>query len=174
MRRIFALPVLIAGLTAAAACSPTPDTGVPTAHSSAAVSPSTGSGDLSAYVACIREHGVNVLDPAPGVQVRAWIRQQAEADAAFDAADVACHHLLPAGAEPPPPTVSAQELEQLRAYAVCMRSHEIEMTDPTPEGNMRVGGRLEHVNRTQLLADPAFKAAQEACKDKLPAEGGKK
>ncbi|RKE12180.1 hypothetical protein [Catellatospora citrea] len=174
MRRIFVLPVLIAGLATAAACSPTTDPGIPTAHGSAAAGPSAGSGDLTAYVACIREHGVNVPDPAPGMPARAWIRQQAEADPAFDAADVACHHLLPAGVEPPAPTLSAQELEQLRAFAVCMRAHEIEMTDPMPNGNMRIGGRLEHVNRTQLLADPAFQAAQEACKDKLPAEGGKK
>ncbi|GAB4051362.1 hypothetical protein GCM10028775_27750 [Catellatospora paridis] len=169
-----ALPLLIAGLTVVAACTPASDTGIPTANSSTAASPSAGSGDLTAYVTCVREHGVNVTDPAPGVSPGAWVRQQAEANPAFDAADNACHHLLPAGAERQGPAPAAQELEQLRAFAVCMRAHEIEMSDPTPDGNMRVGGRLEHVTKAQLLADPAFKAANDACKDKLPAESGKK
>lgn len=171
---MFALPVLIVGLAMAAACSPASDPGVPTANGSAGANPSAGSLDLTAYVACIREHGVNVVDPAPGVEVWVWIRQQAEANPAFGDADDACHQLLPAGAEPPAETLSAQELEQLRAFAVCMRAHEIEMSDPTPDGNMRIGGRLEHVTRAQLEADPAFKAAQEACKDKLPVESEKK
>lgn len=171
---MLALPVLIAGLLTAAACSPASDPGIPTANGSAGASPSAGSLDLTAYVACIRGKGVDVPDPAPGVQPRAWIRQQAEANPAFDAADIACHHLLPAGAEPPPPTISAQELEQLRAFAICMRAHEIEMTDPNPDGNMRIGGRLEHVTKEQLEADPAFKAAHQACKDKLPVESEKK
>lgn len=171
---MFALPVLIAGLAMAAGCSPASEPGIPTANGSAAAGPSAGSADLTAYVGCIRDKGVQVPDPAPGVQPRAWIRQQAEANPAFDAADIACHHLLPAGAEPPAPTISAQELEQLRAFAICMRAHEIEMTDPTPDGNMRIGGRLEHVTRAQLEADPAFKAAHQACKDKLPVESEKK
>jgi hypothetical protein len=167
---MFALPILIGGLALAAACSTTPNTGIPTANGSASASPGTGSGDLTAYAKCIRDHGVNVPDPAPGVEARAWIRQQAEANTAFDAADIACHHLLPAGAEPQGNGPTAQELEQLRAFAVCMRAHDIDMSDPTPDGNMQIGGRLEHVTRAQLDADPAFKAGQEACKDKLPAE----
>jgi hypothetical protein len=173
MRRTLAIAVLIGGL-ALAACDPAPDTGVPTADGIAG-GPGASAGGLTAYVTCVREHGVNVSDPAPGVDIAAWIRQQAEADIAFDAADIACQHLLPAGALPPPDsTPGAQELEQLRAFAVCMRAHDIEISDPTPDGNMQIGGRLENATRAQVETDPAYQAAQEACKDKLPAESEKK
>jgi len=64
---------------------------------------------------------------------------------------------------------TAQELEQDRAFAVCMRAHGIQVSDPDRTGDMNIGGRLEHVTRAQLHADPGFKAALRACKDKLPA-----
>jgi len=72
---------------------------------------------------------------------------------------------------------SAQQLEQLRTYAVCIRAHGIDMSDPTPTGDMTVGGRLAHSTRAQVNNDPGFKAAYQACKNKLPGgwfSGGKK
>lgn len=78
----------------------------------------------------------------------------------------ACQSLLPPEMLPQGPT--PEELEQLRAFAVCMRAHDIPMTDPLPNGNMKINGRFERVTRTQLNADPVFKAANDACKDKLP------
>jgi hypothetical protein len=33
---------------------------------------------------------------------------------------------------------------------------------------MIIGGRLGNLNRTQVEADPGYKAAYAACKDKLP------
>jgi signal transduction histidine kinase len=66
------------------------------------------------------------------------------------------------------PTTTAEQLEQFQAYAVCMRAHDIDMSDPNPDGSMTVGGRLEHVTKGQLEADPAYQAAEEACRDKLP------
>jgi hypothetical protein len=163
------------GMALAAACSPAADTGIPSASGSAGAStgPSAGSGEMTAYVACIRGHGVNVPDPAPGVASRAWIRQQAQANPAFDAAAVACVNLAPADSGEHGQPAGAQELEGLRAYAVCMRTNEIDISDPTPEGNLTVGGRLEHATKAQLVADPAYRAAHEACKDKLPAKEGK-
>jgi hypothetical protein len=55
-----------------------------------------------------------------------------------------------------------------------MREHEVEITDPLPDGNMRINGRLGALNRTQLEADPQYQAAYAACKDKLPVDDGKK
>jgi hypothetical protein len=82
---------------------------------------------------------------------------------------VACQSQLPASdpnshATAPPAT--AQELEQLRTYAVCMRAHGIDMADPTPDGNMILGGRLAHATQAQVSNDPGYKAAFAACKDK--------
>jgi signal transduction histidine kinase len=66
------------------------------------------------------------------------------------------------------PRVSSQEQEQLSAFAACMRAHDIDMSDPTPDGNLAIGGRLQNVTRAQLEADPAFSGALKACSDTLP------
>jgi hypothetical protein len=60
-----------------------------------------------------------------------------------------------------------QELAQLRAFAVCMRAHGIDMSDPDPTtGNMTT----DAATRDQQQNDPTFQAAWAACRDKLPAE----
>jgi hypothetical protein len=99
----------------------------------------------------------NVSPPSAGPAAQAW-----------EAAMQSCSSLLPPEMLPQGPTPA--ELEQLRAFAVCMRAHDIPMTDPLPNGNMKINGRFEHVTRTQLNADPVFKAANDACKDKLPVD----
>lgn len=73
---------------------------------------------------------------------------------------------LPAGS----PAPSGEELEQLRVFAACMRAHDIDISDPTPDGNLRIGGRFEHSTRAQVEADPAYTAAQGACRDELPSQ----
>jgi hypothetical protein len=46
-----------------------------------------------------------------------------------------------------------------------MRAHGIDMSDPDPKtGNMTTGS----VTRDQEQNDPAFEAAEAACRDKLP------
>src|SRR5215475_12591493 len=169
MRRIFATPLLICGLVLAAACSRAPGPDIPAASGSPSASASAGSGDLTAFVNCVRQHGVTVPDPNPDF---AW--QQAKNSPGWEAAWEACRHLLPpppAGAASQPP--STQQLEQLRTFAVCMRAHGIDMSDPTPAGNLTIGGRLAHATRTQLANDPGVRAAMAACKDKLPNEAKK-
>jgi hypothetical protein len=171
---MFALPILICTLALAAACSHTSNTGVPTAGGSA--SPGAARGDYSTYFGCLRQHSINVPDPAPNSDnaLREWERQQAEKNTAFDAAARACQNLMPAGPSGQQPNqVTPQQLEQYRTFAVCMRAHDIEMSDPDPNhpGNMQIGGRLANANRTQVEADPVYRAALDACKDKLPQEG---
>jgi len=164
MRRILAIPILICGLVLAAACSRAPGPDIPTASGSASPSASSGSGSLTAFTNCVRQHGVSVPDPNPDF---AW--SQAENAPGWQAAWSACRPLLP----PPPAGAanqlpSAQQLEQLRTFAVCMRAHDIDMSDPTPTGDMIISGRLQHVSRTELNNDPGYKSAYQACKNKLP------
>jgi len=173
MRRILAILILMSAAALAAACSGPSGPDVPAASGSASPSASAGSGELTAFVNCVRQHGVTVPDPNPGF---AW--QQAEHSHGWNAAWSACRALLP----PPPAGAanqlpSAQQLEQLRTFAVCMRAHSIDMSDPDQTGDMQIGGRLQHVTRAQLVNDPGYKAAYQACKDKLPGgwfNGGKK
>ena len=179
MRRIPAILILLgaASLTAAA-CTTSSDTGIPAASGSASASASASSGDLTAFVHCVRQHGVNVPDPNPDLP---WPPSQVEQSDGWVAASEACGHLLPpslaAIANQPNQLPSAQQLEQLRTFAVCMRAHGIDMGDPTPTGDTPIHGRLEHVTRAQLNNDPGYKAAYQACKNKLPGgwfSGGKK
>jgi len=171
MRRIPAILILLgaASLTAAA-CTTSSDTGIPAARGSASASASAGSGDLTAFVHCVRQHGVSIPDPNPDLP---WPPSQVERSPGWRAASEACAHLLPpsmAGIVSQNQLPSAQQLEQLRTYAVCMRARGIDMSDPQPNGDLVIHGRLAHVTRAQLENDPGFKAAQAACRDKLPGD----
>jgi hypothetical protein len=162
---------------AAAACDTAADDGIASADSSA--SPSTSPRTVSEeqalvdFAGCMRARGQNVPDPDPN---GGPFPPRGPHGVGWDAAEQACQHLLPGGSGQsggPDP----QELEQLRAFAVCMRAHDIEMSDPelpgegTHPGNMTIGGRLEKATKTQLNSDPAFQAAMAACRDKLPNNG---
>jgi len=171
MRRILAIPILVCGLVLAAACSRAPGPDIPNASGSASASPSAASGDYSAFFGCMHQHGISVPDPAPSSPgtVGEWVDQQSAQNPGFDPAAVACQSQLPASdpnAHPSAQLPSAQELEHLRTYAVCMRAHGIDVADPTPTGEMHLGGRLEHATKAQVFNDPGYKVAFAACKDK--------
>lgn len=172
MRPIFAIPILLCGLVLAGACGKASDPGIPSANPSASTSagPSAGRGDLVPFARCMREHGMNVPDPDPG-QDLAW--QEFEHAPGFDPAWSACRHLMPPAPDGQDTALPTEELEALRAFAVCMRAHDIDMSDPDPTGNMTIGGRLAALTRAQLENDPGYKAGYEACRDKLPVESGK-
>lgn len=104
------------------------------ANHSAGAGPSVAAQDVVAFARCMREHGQNVPDPKPGEQWRP-ARDIAKDDPAWAAAFEACGHLLKAGdAEDEPATPTAEQLEQLRAFAKCMREHGVEMSDPDRTG----------------------------------------
>jgi hypothetical protein len=136
--------------------------GKPTATTTA-----SGSNDRQmavAFARCMRQHGVNMPDPNPDID---W-SQEGRAPR-WDAAWQACRQLLPPAPTPQNSRPSPQELGQLRAFAVCMRAHGIDLSDPDPTtGNMNMGGRLGGVLKDQLKDDPGYKAAEAACRDKLP------
>jgi hypothetical protein len=118
-----------------------------------------------AFARCMRQHGVQLADPNPN-QPDWGPEPEGPKPAGWDAAFQACRQLLPPSDLPQNAPPSPQELAQLRAFAVCMRAHGINMSDPDPTtGNMTTG----HGTRDQFLNDPAIKAAEAACRDKLPA-----
>ncbi|WP_405142016.1 hypothetical protein OG589_32925 [Sphaerisporangium sp. NBC_01403] len=169
MRPILVIPVLLCGL-AVAACTKAPEgTGIASATSgSASAGPSAPpTGDPVGFVRCMGEHGQNMPELGPNEPLR--LTPPPGKERAWRTALRACQRFLPEGvgeAGPPP-----EQLEQLRAFAVCMRAHDVEMTDPDPtDGNMKIKGRFANVTRAQLDSDPVYKAAIKACKDKLPQE----
>jgi hypothetical protein len=175
MRRVLAVPIflfLLCGL-ALGACGGSSDTGIPTASGSASTtSTSAPTGDVVAFARCIRAHGVNVADPDPDVDFQQWVQHQADQNPSWDGASRACQNLMPPAPDRQQDQLSDQDLEQIRRYAVCMRAHGIEISDPETSGDRRgntaIGGRLEHVTRAELENDPGYKAAEAACEDELP------
>ena len=157
MRQILAIFILLdaAALVAARSRASGPD--IPNASGSA--SAGAGSGDLTAFVNYVRQHGVTVPDHV--TLQAAWQRAEQEHAPGWEA----CKALLPE--RPANQLFSAQELERLRSFAVCMRAHGIDMSDPQQDGDMPIGGRLAHASRAQELDDPVLKAAQAAWRDKL-------
>jgi hypothetical protein len=78
-----------------------------------------------------------------------------------------------AGGAAPSPTVTASDesgdrLEQIRAFAQCMRDNGVDVPDPDPAAGMRGFGQLAE---TLSSDDPVVQAAFTACQSKLPNGG---
>jgi hypothetical protein len=140
-------------------------------------SPSTSaSGDrieqLRAFAQCMRDHGVDVPDPDQG---RIFVPRGGTgsggggapglnpSDPTFQSAMTACRDKLPNGGEPP--KLNAEQIEQFRQFAQCMRDHGVNVPDPNADGTLQFGpGRgLGQIDRN----DPNVQAAFTACRDKL-------
>jgi hypothetical protein len=121
------------------------------------------------FVDCMRDNGVDLPDPEPdgdgGFDFGLDQANVGVGDPGFQKALKACRDKLPGGGSEyfDDPEVQAQ----LREFAQCMRDKGIDFPDPDPDGGF--GGELGDLDRTS----PAFQSAMEACKDKLPARGGK-
>ncbi|MET0559706.1 MAG: hypothetical protein ABW065_13725 [Solirubrobacterales bacterium] len=116
------------------------------------------------FTECLRAHGVEVDDPKPG-------QKNIEVDGrdpTTKKALAACDGKLPDSGQ----ELSSGEEEEFRegalALAQCMREEGIEMGDPE-----FLGPGKFHLDIAGIDTEsPAFKAAQEACGDKLPELSG--
>lgn len=117
------------------------------------------------FTACLRAHGVEVEDPKPGQKN---IEVGKGDDPTTRQALAACNGKLgSAGQE-----LSSAEGEEFKegalALAQCFREEGIEMGDPE-----FLGPGKFHLDIAGIDTEsPAFKAAQEACDDKLPELSG--
>lgn len=86
------------------------------------------------YVRCMREAGVAMDDPKPDGQFSYPAR--AKEDKAFGPASDKCRSLLPpGGGQPAPADLTAEQLDQMRKYAKCMRDNGLpDFKDPTAQG----------------------------------------
>jgi hypothetical protein len=155
-------------LVALAAACTTACGGTPSTNGGGAPPTNNAAKSLPDFARCMREHGQNVPDPDPNSGNLANTPPPGGA-AGWNTAMQACQHFLPSNGGQA--DSNPQELEGLRRYAVCMREHNIEMTDPDPNtGRSQFQGRFANANRDQILNDPTYKAAEAACKDKLPSD----
>jgi len=172
-----ALPALT---LAVAACAGSTSTGRQVANlpggsarqaSSARLTGAQSDRDMVNFAHCMRAHGVQMPDPfhRPGhsglsIEVPA---QTAANRPAF----AACTHFIEpiiqmknAHAQ----SVMAPLIPALTRYARCMRSHDIPMLDPTPQGELNLG-RVPGISSDFGRYSPQFRAADAACRHFLPA-----
>jgi hypothetical protein len=176
IRRAFALGLLLAFATATAACGEdstgndqiaTAGGATPSASGSA---PAPGSDDekeqMLKYSQCMRENGVPEFpDPKfeDGGGIGISVPQGADRSK-VDAANAKCKTYMPNGGEPP--KLDPERLEQLRAYAKCMRENGLpDFPDPSDQGIQIQGGS----NNPDYEPDsPKWKAAEAKCKQYAP------
>jgi hypothetical protein len=124
---------------------------------------------------CFRAHGINVPDPSPGggpAEGGGLFRVlQNYSQSQIQTARQACQQYL-AQAFPRlnlSPAQRAQFQQQLVKFAQCMRSHGINIPDPTFNGNGAFGFRqaFRSIDRNS----PAFQSALSACQSLRPRFG---
>jgi hypothetical protein len=120
------------------------------------------SGDLAgaaaAFGRCMRQHGIDMPDPRIDGNniVQPSLGRQVQESTKFQAAEQACNRYLPGGGEPTGPP-DPQRLQQMLAFAGCMRQHGIDMPDP------QVSGDDQQLPTGMRKDDPRLKAAEQAC-----------
>jgi hypothetical protein len=123
------------------------------------------------FTRCMRSHGVQVSDPMhrPGhVGLSLDLPSRDPANAAGYAA---CIHFIQAiiqAKQAGAAAKAAPHLAALTSYAQCMRSHDINMLDPTPQGSLNLG-HVPGITSDYGRYSPQFRAADAACRHFLPA-----
>jgi hypothetical protein len=125
-----------------------------------------------AFAECMREHGVDVPDPAPrggtgGGQILIGPGQRIDEEN-FEEADAACRHHLEGVFDEP----SDEELQEMQdgalAFARCMRENGVE---DHPDPKFENGGTTLEISADDVMDDPDFEAAEEECRKHLPGAG---
>ncbi|MFD1827460.1 MULTISPECIES: hypothetical protein [Mumia] len=110
------------------------------------------------FAACMRENGVPMEDPKPGEDgqgPKITLRSQkgsGPTQATVEKAMEECRALMPGDGKTRKPT--EEELEQMRAFAACMREHGVDMSDPKADGGPMLQGFKD---------DEKTRKAMEAC-----------
>lgn len=117
--------------------------------------------DAVKFTKCLREHGVAAQSEAGphGNRIRIGGPSGPGAPpAAVEAAQRACRRYLPDEGRPPKlsPAEEAKAREAALKFARCMRSHGVDIPDPSADGTLELGGDVNPQSAT-------FEAAQSAC-----------
>lgn len=126
--------------------------------------------DMVNFARCMRAHGVQMSDPVHRPGHTGLSIDMPTRDSATSAAYGVCNHFMTKieqikakGAA----GVTAADLPALTRYAVCMRSHDIPMLDPTAGGELNLGN-VPGINSDFGRYSPQFRAADAACRHLLP------
>jgi hypothetical protein len=177
-----AVAALVVGTlgTAATACSAGSSPGVASLPGSSAHARTTAAGgsgdsydrDIVGYTHCLRAHGLSEPDPREethnGKTGLSFVLPPSSAG--DQGALSACNHFIAglvaakqAGAQ----RELASWLPSLVRYATCMRSHDIPMLDPGPQGQLNLGN-VPGITSDFGRYSPQFRAADSTCRHLLP------
>ena len=127
--------------------------------------------DMIHFARCMRANGVAMQDPFHRPGHAGLSIDMPGQNASNQHAYAVCTHFIEpivamknAGAT----ALAAPRLAALTRYAECMRSHDIAMLDPDPEGNLNLG-RIPGISSAFGRYSPQFRAADQACRHFLPA-----
>ena len=142
-----------------------------TASAAQALTTQQGDQNILSFTRCMRSHGVQMSDPVhrpghAGLSIDMPSRAPANS-----AAYAACIHFIQANITAKEAGAAAQAAPHLAAltrYAQCMRSHDINMLDPTPFGSLNLG-HVPGITSDFGRYSPQFRAADAACRHFLPA-----
>jgi hypothetical protein len=127
--------------------------------------------DMVLFAQCLRAHGINEADPRhrPG---HSGLSIDIPGPSAVNTpALAACNHFIAkdiAAKEAGARTQLAHWLPALTHYAQCMRSHDIPMLDPGPQGELNLGN-VPGITGDFGRYSPQFRSADSACRHLLPA-----
>ena len=127
--------------------------------------------DMISFTRCMRGHGVQMSDPFhrpghAGLSINLPTR-----DSATSSAYAACTHFIAAIIQAKSAGTAARSASYLTAltrYAQCMRSHDINMLDPTTQGELNLGS-VPGITSDFGRYSPQFRGADAACRHLLPA-----
>lgn len=126
--------------------------GTPSASGSASASPSGSRQDqLVAFARCMRDHGVQIADPAPGDE-NIQLPPGTKGDARTQTALGACQGLLGAGGKDGTDASAQDKAVQL---ARCLRGKGLNVADPEPGKPLQLNGAAN---------DPNVRAAITECR----------
>jgi hypothetical protein len=129
-----------------------------------------GDQNIVSFAGCMRSHGVQVSDPVHRPGHAGLSIDLPSRGPATNAAYAACIHFIQANIEAKQSAAAAQAAPHLAAltrYAQCMRSHDINMLDPTPLGELNLG-HVAGITSDFGRYSPQFRAADAACRHFLP------
>jgi len=140
-------------------------------HASGPLTAAQSDRDMVSFTRCMRGHGVQMSDPfhRPGHQGLSI--DLPEQGPATRTAYQACIHFIEPIIQMKQAASAARAAPQMAAltrYARCMRGHDINMLDPTPQGELNLG-RVPGMTSNFGRYSPQFRAADSACRHLLPA-----
>ena len=127
--------------------------------------------NMISFTRCMRSHGVQMSDPVHRPGHAGLSIDMPSRGPATNAAYAACIHFIQANITAKQAGAAAQAAPHLAAltrYAQCMRSHDINMLDPTPLGELNLG-HVPGITSDFGRYSPQFRAADAACRHFLPA-----